>query len=629
MKATSLLLVIGWLVISVQLAFPQTYSSTVSGNWGNGSTWLEGSVPVSGNSVGVGGGNTVTFGSSDAYAGAAVGWWVGLGIGINFGPKVGAGTLNITGGTLDTGGFFVGHDYPGTINLSGGTLNASGQHMLFGWTAGSSLNVSGGTLNMTGSGNLWNFGHGAQCFMNITNSGVANLSGGIALLNYSQINANGGTLNISNASLNVAAGSQLLVNNGGSINLLAGTQAINVAEGCYLGHNGSTGYLNISGGTWQQNTYLRLGVFASGNGIINQTGGTFEMAYGGAGGSIEAWGSSPSAYNLKGGTFRVAASGVQINSYSGGPMTFNITGSSGSATMDTLYDFIAPNSSVFNNAGATLTKTGAGKLTFWGALSIDNGALDMQAGSIEASTAIYIGSNGGSASGTQSGGTLKVGYLGAANFAVGLGGGTGTLTQSGGTNDVGALANVVFGWNSGASGTYALSGGTFSASGNAVYIGLAGGTGAVSVNGGSFVANNVYVGWPSSAPGAGTLNLNGGAVAVSNIYLHANGKLQLDLKGASNTVGLMSLAESSTLNIVSKSGCLTFTGDHSGVAWGSNTLTISGPLGYSAPSRLRFSHASRLSPAQLSRITCNGKRVLMDANGYLLEPAPGTLISVL
>ncbi|MBV5332821.1 hypothetical protein JZU54_04510, partial [bacterium] len=85
--------------------------------------------------------------------------------------------------------------------------------------------------------------------------------------------------------------------------------------------------------------------------------------------------------------------------------------------------------------------------------------------------------------------------------------------------------------------------GTFSASGNTVYIGLAGGTGAVNVNGGSFAANNVHVGWASSAPGAGTLNLNGGAVAVSDVYLYANGKLQLDLKGASNTMGLMHLAE--------------------------------------------------------------------------------------
>jgi hypothetical protein len=68
----------------------------------------------------------------------------------------------------------------------------------------------------------------------------------------------------------------------------AGTQTINTAEGFWLGYGGTTGTLNISGGTWQQNTYMRLGVFASGNGIINQTGGTFEMAYGGTNGSIEA-----------------------------------------------------------------------------------------------------------------------------------------------------------------------------------------------------------------------------------------------------------------------------------------------------------------------------------------------------
>ena len=78
-------------------------------------------------------------------------------------------------------------------------------------------------------------------------------------------------------------------------------------------------------------------MFASGNGVVNQIGGAFEMAN-----TFEAWGSSPSAYNLQGGTFRVAASGVAINSYSGGAMTFNITGASNNVTMDTLYDFTAP-----------------------------------------------------------------------------------------------------------------------------------------------------------------------------------------------------------------------------------------------------------------------------------------------
>jgi len=470
---------------------------------------------------------------------------LGVGGGVEYGPA-GAGTLNISGGTLTSGGMWAGHGGTGTINLSGGTLNIGGQHMLYGWNFSSYLNVSGGTLNMTGSGNIFRFGNTAQSFMNITNGGVANLSGlGIDLLANSQINVNGGTLNLTNTTetnsiVNVTAGSQMLVNNGGSVNLLAGTQTIGVAEGFYLGHGGSTGTLNISGGTWQQNTYLRLGVFASGNGIINQTGGTFEI-----GGAFEAWGSSPSAYNLSGGTFRVMTNGVQINTYSGGAMTFNITGSSGNVTMDTPFNFTAPNTSVFNNTNATLTKTGAGTLTMAGQLDIRNGALSMSNGTIETSSGTYIGTAGGTASGTMSGGTLKNGYLAGANFSVGYNGGTGTFTQSGGTNDVGSLANVVIGWDSGSTGTYTLDGGSYSATNN-TYIGLAGGTGTVNVNGGSFAAYNLLVGGNGAA--SGTLNLNGGTLSVANgFYVNSNGTLNLNSGGSLPAVNI-GLGGGGTLN---------------------------------------------------------------------------------
>jgi len=524
-------------------AYPQIYS-TNNGAWSNAATWN--TPPVDGLSAVVTGGNTVTFGSGDSYTGGYT-WWNGLGVGggVEYGPA-GAGTLNISGGTLTSGGMWAGHGGTGTINLSGGTLNIGGQHMLYGWNFSSYLNVSGGTLNMTGSGNIFRFGNTAQSFMNITNGGVANLSGlGIDLLANSQINVNGGTLNLTNTTetnsiVNVTAGSQMLVNNGGSVNLLAGTQTIGVAEGFYLGHGGSTGTLNISGGTWQQNTYLRLGVFASGNGIINQTGGTFEI-----GGAFEAWGSSPSAYNLSGGTFRVMTNGVQINTYSGGAMTFNITGSSGNVTMDTPFNFTAPNTSVFNNTNATLTKTGAGTLTMAGQLDIRNGALSMSNGTIETSSGTYIGTAGGTASGTMSGGTLKNGYLAGANFSVGYNGGTGTFTQSGGTNDVGSLANVVIGWDSGSTGTYTLDGGSYSATNN-TYIGLAGGTGTVNVNGGSFAAYNLLVGGNGAA--SGTLNLNGGTLSVANgFYVNSNGTLNLNSGGSLPAVNI-GLGGGGTLN---------------------------------------------------------------------------------
>jgi len=523
-------------------AHSQSYAySTNNGAWSSAATWN--TPPVNGLSAVVTGGNTVTFGSGDSYTGSDPWGWgangvggLGVGGGVEYGPA-GAGTLNITGGTLTTGGMWAGHGGTGTINLSGGTLNIGGQHMLYGWNYSSSLNVSGGTLNMTGSGNIFRFGNSGQSFMNITTNGVANLSGsGIDLLAGSQINVNGGTLNLTNTTqansiVNVTAGTQMVVQGGGALNLLSGTQTMNTAESLWLGYGGTTGTLNISGGTWQQNTYLRMGVFANGNGIINQTGGTFEM-----GGAFEAWGSSPSAYNLSGGTFRTTANGVWINSYSGGAMTFNITGSSGNVTMDTPYDFTAPNSSVFNNAAATLSKTGAGTLTLWGNLDIRNGALAMQTGTLETTTATFIGTDGGTASATMSGGTLKTGYLGGANFSVGRNGGTGTFTQSDGSNEVGSLANVIIGWNSGSTGTYTLDGGSFSAITNNIYIGLAGGTGTVNVNGGSFAANNLYIGGNG---GTGTLNLNGGTLSLANpFYVNSNGTLNLNTGGSLPAVNI-------------------------------------------------------------------------------------------
>ena len=510
-------------------AYPQYYSAA-TGNWNTGSTWVGGSVPVDGNLVGIEGGNTVTF-STGTYT---TGGWDGgtflpLGVGVNFGSNPGAGTLNITGGTLNANGLFVGHETAsGTINQSSGTFNVYGTNTLIGWGSPAAINVSGGTLNMTGGGGVFRIGHVSAAGVNITGSGVVNLAGTIGLLSNSQINANGGTLNFNNAALDVGAGSQVVVQGGGVLNMLSGTQAISVAEGLWLGYGATTGTMNISGGTWQQNTYLRMGVFASGNGIINQTGGTFEM-----GSTFEAWGSSPSAYNLQGGTFRTTGTGVQINTYSGGPMTFNITGASGNVTMDTPYNFTAPNSSTFNNAAATLTKTGTGQLTVNGQLEIRNGGLSMQQGTLETVSQILIGSNG-TASGTMTGGVLRTGSLGGSNFAVGVSGGTGSFTQSGGLTDVGSQANVVIGWTPGSVGTYTLTGGTFAANGNYTFVGYQG-TGTVNVNGGSFSG---YITNLGNSGGAGTLNVNGGSFATQSLSVGGNSSAAgtLNLSGGSFSV---------------------------------------------------------------------------------------------
>jgi autotransporter-associated beta strand protein len=141
-----------------------------------------------------------------------------------------------------------------------------------------------------------------------------------------------------------------------------------------------------------------------------------------------------------------------------------------------------------------------------------------------------IGSSGGTAAATMTGGTLKTGYRGAANFIMGIGA-TGSLTQSNGTLDVGSQANTIIGWTAGGAGTYTLAGGSYSAVSNTTYLGLSGGTGTVNVNGGSFTAHNLSVG--GNAAAAGTLNLNGGSFTNTGTFtVGAGGTVNVNSGGS-------------------------------------------------------------------------------------------------
>jgi autotransporter-associated beta strand protein len=516
------------LLVSLALgssAFPQAISIT-NGVWSNAATWT--TPPVNGASASVSGGNTVTFQAGDSYTGG-YGMYTGLDVGQNYRANPGSGILNVTGGTLSTGSLVVGHEVGGTINVSGGQMSIDGGTMLFGWGASSSLNVSGsGTVTMAGTlgaaAPYFNFGHSAQSFLNISNAGTVNVQRAVSVQSGSvvAVNGAGSTLNFSGpANLNLVAGSKITAENGGNINMSGGQVTINGTEGLWLGGGGTTGTLNLSSGTWTQTGVFRLGVFASGNGVVNQTGGVFEL-----GSNIDVWGSSPSSYNLSGGTFRLLGN-YAINNYSGGS-SFNITGSSGNVTMDTPYDFTVNNASTFNNAAATLTKTGSGKLTFSGSqLQIANGTLDMQAGTIETASSLAIGIGGSSATATMSGGTLKTGYIQGANFIIGYGQ-TGTLTQTNGTVDIGSQASTVIGWNAGGNGTYTITGGSFSGA-SSTYVGL-GGAGTLNVNGGSYTASNMYVGGNG---GTGALNLNGGTLTVNNeMSVGAGGTVNVNAGGS-------------------------------------------------------------------------------------------------
>jgi autotransporter-associated beta strand protein len=549
-------------------------ASSATGNWSDSGTWNNG-VPVDGAAVGIVNGATVAFGAADSYTSGT--HPNGLTIGADYDQwgawtGGGAGSLNVTGGNLTSQWTGIGWGAGvGTLNISGGAV-ALQNTLALGWAgaAGSSINVSGGSLTLSG-GDVANVGHGAQASLNVSGAGIVNVNRGLNVQNASTIGISGGTFDIGNSgSLNVTNGAvtvnggavtsgsgQDFIGNGagtsGAMNISSGsftksgntlflgwadgTGTVNQSGGSatvnelWLGNGGAgTGTYNLSGGTLTVNSLLRFGVFDSGAGVFNQTGGTAELV------SVTAWTNTRGDYNLQAGTLK-ALGNLGFNGAGPAPfINLNLTGTSGNATVDTNgFNITAYNDSIFNNAAATLNKTGAGTLLITsdgaspGQLSITNGALAIQNGTLETSSTITVG-NGGTATASISGGTLKTGYLAASNLVVGNGG-TGTATQTAGVVDLGSLANVALGWSG--TGTYNLNGGTFNAA-SITYVGLfAGGVGTLNLNGGTYNANNMEI----SAAGAtsGTVNLAGPMTVSGNMSIQPGGVVNVNTGGVLTT----------------------------------------------------------------------------------------------
>jgi autotransporter-associated beta strand protein len=169
----------------------------------------------------------------------------------------------------------------------------------------------------------------------------------------------------------------------------------------------------------------------------------------------------------------------------------------------------------------------------------------------------------GTASAAMSGGILKTGYRGAANFIVGYEA-TASLTQSNGMVDVGSLASAVVGWNAGGAGVYTLAGGSFTASSNNTYIGWSNGTGTVNVDRGSFTAHNLNVGGSNAT---GTLNLNGGSFTNTGTFnVGAGGTVNV------NSGGSLRGGAGGNVN-VANDGVVNFKG---GIGHGSMNLRLNG-----------------------------------------------------
>ncbi|MBR3221503.1 MAG: hypothetical protein IKF72_04655 [Kiritimatiellae bacterium] len=155
--------------------------------------------------------------------------------------------------------------------------------------------------------------------------------------------------------------------------------------------------------------------------------------------------------------------------------------------------------------------------------------------------------------------------------------------------------------------------------------------------------NGVLIGRPIEKTGAGTVRLGAansytGAVSIVEgaVLLGTNGALNADINltlaggtldtGAStNAVGTLAVISNSTL-AVSAGAELSF-GNSSALDWGTNRLTINGAA--AAAHTLRFgTDGNGLTERQQKAIRWNGKRVKLDANGYLYQYVPGMIISV-
>ena len=283
-----------------------------------------------------------------------------------------------------------------------------------------------------------------------------------------------GTININTTEgVNVAGG--LFIGNDnncvGVMNLETGAVTVSHGPGfatdnTQVGHNGGNGSLNISGGSLSASRNFRVGN-EGGTGSINITGGSL----------------------LIGGTddiFIGRDRGTGVVTQSGGIVDFNHNTFIGNG----------------NNASSSTS-----------------GTYNLNAGVLNVKREFAIGREGANATHTGTlnvtGGTLT--KTGDEKFLVGHNNGKGFVVQSGGTitaNNELYIGNE----NSGAEGTYTLSGAGALTVSNEVVVGRESGTGTLNVNGGTITTadnGNMYIGRRN---GTGTLNQSNGVIIVNKEF---------------------------------------------------------------------------------------------------------------
>jgi fibronectin-binding autotransporter adhesin len=366
-----------------------------------------------------------------------------LALGVSTGSH---GVYNLNSGSLFANGEAIGYlGGLGSLVQNGGSntvgLSSTNENLQIGSLSSNSvgtytMNGSAATLTVNGSeyvgGYTALYGAGGTGVFNMS-AGTAIVSGELCLWNTSgtTVNLTGGTLSV--GSLNTSSGSASKFNwTAGTLNL--SNSSLTLGSGGALGSSltlSSGQTLNITGAGQSLNVTGTLNI--SGGGLnaptINQTAGNFITA---GALTLAASGGNATVYNLNGGT--LTASTIAVNtggSFNWTSGTLNITGLAG-LTVDSVDP--SPLGSVVNLSGNQSLNVSYGSL-FVGTRG--TGTFN-QTGGTNAVSELCLGENSGAPGSYMLSGS---GTLSAVDVIVGDGG-TGTFNQTGGVITVGGLSIV-------------------------------------------------------------------------------------------------------------------------------------------------------------------------------------------
>jgi hypothetical protein len=367
---------------------------------------------------------------------------------------------------------------------------------------------------------------------------------------------------------------------------------------------GSTGFLQLNGGSISTGNNNNFVIGRGGNGTLelNSADASFDWGY--IGGEIyrsALQANGTGTVILNGSSTFTTTSGITLGTgpTSSGTLTVNDSSQVISAAANALWIGYEGEGTLNVNGGLV----SAGNATFVGTQAGSKGVINLSNGELSLSKTLYVGYNG-----------------------------AGEMTMDGGTASLSAALYI--GTNSGSTGVVDINGGTMTVS--SVYVGVfAGGTGRMNLNGGLLVTNQLS-GWE----GTGTLTFNGGtikALADNSNFINNFGTISVGEKGAIIDTNGKNVAVNGSLN--GAVGGLTKKNDGSLTLTKSSTLgsltheagnlilstgqifTVSGNSSLNSGSTLHFADASQLTSDTLTLYSAS----CIELNPNLAQLHVGTL----